>query len=73
MDNMMKNFFFSTLATKHSPQSCKTLMQLQERKLSFFLLCSASFAFQTLLPGFATYHHHIGAAQNVKVAFNFFS
>ena len=72
MDNMMKNFCFSTLAAKHSPQSCKTLMQLQERKLYFFLLCPANFAFQTLLPGFFTYHLHIGAAQNVKVALKFY-
>ena len=48
-------------------------MQLQERKLSFFLLCSEKFAFQTLLPGFFTYHLHIGAAQNVKVALKFLS
>jgi len=73
IDNTMKNFCFSTLAAKHSPQSCKTLMQLQERKLSFFLLCFANFAFQTLLPGFFTYHLHIGAAQNVKVALKFLS
>jgi len=43
------------------------------KEIIFFLLCSASFAFQTLLPGFFTYHLHIGAAKNVKVAFQFLS
>ena len=40
------------------------------KEIIFFLLCSASFV---LLPGFLTYHLHIGAAQSVKVALKFLS
>ena len=62
------------MAAKHSPQSCQFNINAAARKeIIFFLLCSAGFAFQTLLPGFLTYHMHlhIGAAHNVKAAFKF--